>query len=101
MLKLADLQSHGALVLGAPMRPGALDFTGLEAEMRFNGEVAAQTRGANTAGSLEWLLEARQASSSGICWCAAGILCPCLACCSDSMSMLHRSWTCCLLHLQA
>ncbi|MCW8086321.1 2-keto-4-pentenoate hydratase [Sabulicella glaciei] len=56
LLKLADLQTHGALVLGEPIPMRDLDFSALEAELRLDGEVVAATRGANTAGSLEWLL---------------------------------------------
>lgn len=57
LLKLADLQTHGALVLGEPIPMRLLDFEALEAELGLDGEVVAATRGANTAGSLEWLLE--------------------------------------------
>ncbi|WP_207538532.1 2-keto-4-pentenoate hydratase [Sabulicella rubraurantiaca] len=57
LLKLADLQTHGALILGEPIPISELDFGALEAELRMDGEVVASTRGANTAGSLEWLLD--------------------------------------------
>lgn len=56
LLKLADLQTHGALVLGAPVSPDLLDFGGLDAELRFDGAVVGQSRGGNAAGTLEHLL---------------------------------------------
>jgi 2-keto-4-pentenoate hydratase len=56
--KFADLQSHGALVLGAPstVEPAALDLRGLEAYLAFDGQPVASTRGANPAGDIWRLL---------------------------------------------
>ena len=59
--QLADLQSHGALVVGAPsqMSPGDLDLRSVEAYLAFDGQPVASTRGANPAGDvwrlLSWL----------------------------------------------
>ena len=48
---LADLQSHGALVLGAPaaVAPDAVDLRELEAYLAFDGQAVASARGANPA----------------------------------------------------
>lgn len=58
LAQLADLQSHGALVLGAPsaIRPEELDLREIEAEQRFGGQVVAATRGGNAARDLWRLL---------------------------------------------
>lgn len=50
-LRLADLQSHGALVVGepAPLAPSALDLRTLQAALRFGEEEVARTRGGNPA----------------------------------------------------
>lgn len=58
LAQLADLQSHGALVLGPPsaMAPGSLDLRAIEARLSFDGRVVAQTRGGNPAGDLHRLL---------------------------------------------
>jgi 2-keto-4-pentenoate hydratase len=59
LAQLADLGSHGALVLGAPsaLRPGEVDLRAVEAEQRFDGRVVAATRGGNTARDLWRLLD--------------------------------------------
>lgn len=58
LLPLADLQSHGALVLGTPVpwRPDALDLRTLAARVTFDGAVAADTRGGHPTGELLPLL---------------------------------------------
>jgi 2-keto-4-pentenoate hydratase len=58
LAQLADLQSHGALVIGqaAQMNPGDLDLRNLEAYLAFDGQPVASTRGANPAGDLWRLL---------------------------------------------
>jgi 2-keto-4-pentenoate hydratase len=49
--QLADLQCHGALVLGAPsaMPPDQLDLTTLQAQLWFDGQPVADTLGGNPA----------------------------------------------------
>jgi len=58
LAQLADLQSHGALLLGAPMSLGAagIDLREIEARLEFDGEVVASTRGGNPAADLWRLL---------------------------------------------
>jgi 2-keto-4-pentenoate hydratase len=58
LAQLADLQTHGALVLGAPspMKPADLDLTRLDAELSFNGTEVARTHGGNTARDVWRLL---------------------------------------------
>jgi 2-keto-4-pentenoate hydratase len=61
LAQLADLQSHGALVLGAPcgFDPSRIDFAVVEARLAFDGQPIADVRGGNPAGDvlrlLEWL----------------------------------------------
>lgn len=59
LAQLGDLQTHGALVLGAAGRvaPGSLDLRDLEACLTFDGQPVASTRGANPAGDLWRLLD--------------------------------------------
>ena len=58
LAKLADLQCHGALVVGRPsdMPVATLDLRTLDATLRFDDEVAAQTMGGNPAGDVWHLL---------------------------------------------
>lgn len=58
LAQMADLQSHGALVIGAPaqMNPGDLDLRSVEAYLAFDGQPVASTRGANPAGNIWRLL---------------------------------------------
>lgn len=62
LAKLADLQSHGALLLGAPVRlpQTLLDFSAIHARLEFNGKEVASTRGGNPAVDV-WRLLAWQA----------------------------------------
>ncbi len=68
--RLADLQSHGALVLGAPaaLDPLSLDFTRLHTRLWFDGELKVDTTGGHTAPDvwrlLAWL--ARHAEARGL-----------------------------------
>ena len=57
LCQLADLQSHGALVLGTPsaLAPRQLDLTTLQAQLWFNGQVTASTVGGNPAADV-WRL---------------------------------------------
>lgn len=61
LTKLADLQSHGALILGAPsaMLPAQLDLQTVEARLAFDGKTVAHTHGGNPANDvwrmLAWL----------------------------------------------
>lgn len=56
--QLADLQSHGALVLGPPsqLRATDLDLRTVQAYLAFDGQPVASTRGANAAGDIWRLL---------------------------------------------
>jgi len=69
LAKLADFQSHGALVLGQPaaMDPAALDLRAVRAELAFDGQTVAATQGGNPADDvwrlLGWL--ASQATARG------------------------------------
>lgn len=62
LAKLADFQSHGALVLGqpSPIDPATLDLRDVRAELAFDGQTIASTRGGNPAGDvwrlLAWLV---------------------------------------------
>jgi 2-keto-4-pentenoate hydratase len=58
LAQLADMQTHGALVLGAPSRLAAsdLDLRGIEAYLAFDGQPVASARGANPAGDVWRLL---------------------------------------------
>ena len=58
LAQMADLQSHGALIVGAPsqMSPRDLDLRSLEAYLAFDGQPVASTRGANPAGDVWRLL---------------------------------------------
>ena len=58
LAQMADLQSHGALVVGAAaqMNPGDLDLRTVEAYLAFDGQPVASTRGANPAGDVWRLL---------------------------------------------
>ena len=61
LAQLADLQSHGALILGAPlaMQPAQLDLRLLHAHLMFNGDTVSNTQGGNPAQDvwrmLAWL----------------------------------------------
>jgi 2-keto-4-pentenoate hydratase len=57
MARLADLQSHGALVLGAPMAmsPDALDLRTVQAGLWFDADCAACIGGGNLAQDV-WLM---------------------------------------------
>lgn len=58
LAQMADLQSHGALVIGAPaqINPGDVDLRSVEAYLAFDGQPVASTRGANPAADLWRLL---------------------------------------------
>lgn len=58
LAQLADLQSHGALVLGAParLRPCDLDLRRLVAYLAFDGQPVASARGAHPVGDVWQLL---------------------------------------------
>lgn len=58
LAQLADLQNHGALVLGAPgpVAPAQVDLRVVEAYLAFDGQPVASARGANAAGDLWRLL---------------------------------------------
>jgi len=58
LAQLADLQSHGALVLGkpSPLRAADLDLRCVEAYLAFDGQPVASTYGANPAGDVWRLL---------------------------------------------
>lgn len=59
LAQVADLQNHGALVLGAPcaLPPALLDLRTLEVSLAFDGQPVAQTRGGNPAADV-WRLVA-------------------------------------------
>lgn len=56
--KLADFQSHGALVLGppSPVDPATLDLRDVRAELAFDGQTVASTRGGNPSSDVWRLL---------------------------------------------
>jgi 2-keto-4-pentenoate hydratase len=58
LAQMADLQTHGALVLGEPstMKPADLDLRQVEAYLAFDGQPVASCRGANTGGDVWRLL---------------------------------------------
>ena len=58
LAQLADLQTHGALVVGEPssMKPSDLDLRSVEAYLAFDGQPVASCRGANPAGDVWRLL---------------------------------------------
>ena len=58
LAQLADLQSHGALVLGAPtpIAPATVDLRALESYLAFDGQPVASARGANPAADVWRLL---------------------------------------------
>ena len=58
LARLADLQCHGALVLGAPslLAPDALDLPAVHATLMFDDHAAAQTAGGNPAQDVWRLL---------------------------------------------
>lgn len=58
LVQLADLQSHGALVLGSPsaVRPAELDLRQLMAYLAFDGQPVASARGAHPVGDVWTLL---------------------------------------------
>jgi 2-keto-4-pentenoate hydratase len=58
LAQLADLQTHGALVLGEPstMKPADLDLQTVEAYLAFDGQPVASCRGANPAADVWRLL---------------------------------------------
>lgn len=60
-LKLADLQLHGALVVGSAIPRRAIDWSTLRAVVRRGGEVVADTRGGHPLGDpsvlLPWFVE--------------------------------------------
>ncbi|ACA18296.1 Hydratase/decarboxylase [Methylobacterium sp. 4-46] len=92
LARLADLQSHGALILGPPSRldPAALDLRTVAADLSVDGRAVAATRGGNPAEDvwrlLAWLadhaaargrpLRAGQVVTTGSCtgmlFCAQG-----------------------------
>jgi 2-keto-4-pentenoate hydratase len=61
LAQMADLQTHGALVIGEPstMKPADLDLRKVEAYLAFDGQPVASCRGANSGGDvwrlLSWL----------------------------------------------
>lgn len=83
LAQLADLQTHGALVVGEPsaLAPRDADLRTLNAYLAFDGQAVASTRGANPAADvwrlLEWLahhcaqrglpLKAGQVITTGSC----------------------------------
>lgn len=58
LAQLADLQSHGALVVGAASmcKPAEMDLRSVEAYLAFDGQPVASTRGANPAADIWRLL---------------------------------------------
>jgi 2-keto-4-pentenoate hydratase len=58
LAQLADLQSHGGLVIGEPsaLSPGALDLRTVDAYLAFDGQPVASTHGANPASDIWRLL---------------------------------------------
>ena len=58
LAKLADLGTHGALILGeaAPVRPSAVDLATLDARVTFDGRVTAAAVGGHTAPELRRLI---------------------------------------------
>lgn len=58
LAQLADLQSHGALVLGEPsaLSPQEVDLRTVQAFLAFDGQPVASTRGANPAADIWRLL---------------------------------------------
>jgi 2-keto-4-pentenoate hydratase len=54
LAQLADMQSHGALVLGEPaaLDVSSLDLRQVEARLEFDGQVVAQRRGGNPAAEV-------------------------------------------------
>jgi len=58
LAQLADLGTHGALVVGepSPMKPADLDLRTLQAYLAFDGQPVASTRGANPAADVWRLL---------------------------------------------
>lgn len=56
--QLADLQNHGALILGeaAPIAPAAVDLRSVLAYLAFDGQPVASARGAHPAGDIWRLL---------------------------------------------
>ena len=58
LAQLADLQSHGALIVGEPsaLHPADLDLRTVQAYLAFDGQPVASTYGANPAGDVWRLL---------------------------------------------
>jgi 2-keto-4-pentenoate hydratase len=58
LAQLADLQSHGALIIGrpSPLSPGELDLRTVQAYLAFDGQPVASTRGGNPAVDIWRLL---------------------------------------------
>ena len=56
LVKLADAQTHGALVVGSALPAGALDWSRLRAVVRRDGDVVADTRGGHPLGDPSVLL---------------------------------------------
>ena len=58
LAQLADLQSHGGLVIGEPsaLNPRELDLRTVDAYLAFDGQPVASTHGANPAGDIWRLL---------------------------------------------
>jgi 2-keto-4-pentenoate hydratase len=58
LAQLADLQSHGGLVIGEPSKlsPHELDLRSIDAYLAFDGQPVASTHGANPAGDVWRLL---------------------------------------------
>lgn len=78
LAQLADLQSHGALILGAPslVDPASVDLRTAEASLSFNGQSVAHTHGGNPAADLWRLLRwlAWQCTRRGQPWRAGQII---------------------------
>jgi 2-keto-4-pentenoate hydratase len=58
LAQLADLQSHGGLLIGepSPLHPSELDLRTVDAYLAFDGQPVASTHGANPAGDIWRLL---------------------------------------------
>lgn len=56
--RLADLQSHGALIIGAPLpfKAGEISLANMEATLTVDGQEIVSTKGGNPAGDLTRLL---------------------------------------------
>ena len=67
LAKLADFQSHGALVIGAPssMDPAAIDLKEVRAKLMFDERIVVSNEGGNPANDL-WRLVAWLAGQTGL-----------------------------------